>query len=152
MRHSRKGESKMARPLTEALQYLKTEYVQTLRNQRQNYRERLKQAEQNYLAAQLLAVAGYEVVPAYWCPHYMELELESGKELAKVREALGCRLKATGQKSPVKKSRNRVWVSVEAEGFPGLTIRYKTKLSPHAKCKVVTRKSTSSYRTLVCEA
>lgn len=142
----------MARTLTEALDFVKNEFVQNAKQQAKRYHERIKLVESNYLAAQLLASVGIEANLGVWCPESLTLELKSGKQLIKVREALGCKLKATGNKSVVEKSRNKVWVEVEAADFPGLTVKYKAKPPAQAKCKVVKRRRTSYYRTLVCEA
>ena len=137
--------------IDQAIVMAKREYVEELRQARRRLRGRIGAIQSNGLACRLLAPEGFDLSLSRWCPHVLQLDLENRQALARVRKALGCSVKSTGQKEPVAGSRSFVWVHVEAAGFPGLTIRYKQKLPKGAKCKVVNQRRTFHYRAVVCD-
>ena len=115
---------KSRRPLSEALQYVKKETVSNMRQARDAGKERLKNTETNYRAAELLAAEGLCLFISIYYPGNARLDLESARELVKVRRALGVPLEVTGNKEVVEGKRNWVWVEVKAEGFGGLRVFY----------------------------
>jgi hypothetical protein len=141
----------MQRTLSEALDYTRRDAVRDMRARRDRCREQLAQVEAIYRAANLLGAAGIALSTGFCCPWYATLELDNPKDLIRVRKALGCKLTCTGNKEPVANTRKRLWVSVSAEGYPGLTIRYKVKVKPGSRCRIVTRRC-GSYRTVVCDS
>ena len=139
--------------IVQAVKAARAEAVREMRAARDRARARVKAIESNFLARSLLAGEGIDLRLSPWgsCAACAELDLEEGRDLVRVRRALGVKLKATGRKELVERSRNRVWIFVEAEGFPGLVIKYKARLREAGRCKVVKRKRSYSERALVCE-
>lgn len=129
----------------------KKEMVDAIKSRVKQFREKVQLIESCRLAACLLAGEGFKPYISYYSPESMTIELENEKDLIKVRKALGVRLKATGNKETIGKKRNYVWAYVEAEGFPGLSIKYKRRISPKDPCKIVRKRYSYSSRAVVCQ-
>lgn len=138
--------------LSDLLNKTKKEMVGSLRGIRERTKAKLPKIESNLRAQHLLATEGLDLCVSEWCPDATTLELPKAKDLLKVRRALNCEMKVTGDKSPVGKSRKKIWVGVRAAGFPGLTIRYQAPLPKGSKCKIVSSKQRGwTSRSVVCE-
>ena len=136
--------------INDCVRELKQDLVKHLRNERDRFKRKIKAAEANFLAKCLLGEAGITLYINKWYPNEAEIVLENAKQLPAIRRALDVPLKPTGRKDLVHRSKNRVWVYMSAEGFPGLTIRYKAVLKDSGPCKVIKRKRTYNERVLVC--
>lgn len=68
----------------------------------------------------------------------------------KVRELVGGPLKV-GCKNLHNAKKKLVKVTMENDAFPGVAFTYICKLPAEAKCKIVRRRSYSSYASLVCD-
>lgn len=117
--------------------------------------ERIKQkialVEGSYLGLALLNAEGVYVKYSKWgldCGDTYDVDV---KQLPAIRRALG-RLKADG-KGLVERSATKIWVYLTPVDpqFKHFRFRYKAKLPTGAKCRIVKRRQSSSYRSLVCE-
>jgi hypothetical protein len=120
-----------------------------------NYRARVAKIHSTSHGLDLLELGGFKTLDGYvsalgtWDTDGQKVIETDVKGLVLVRKLIGP-VKATGYKSLVSKSRDKVWVEVASVEFPGIKFRYKAKLPTSAKCSIKKVRSSSTRRTLVC--
>ena len=136
--------------LSNAIVSAKKDYIDGLRSARKAVKAKMHRIATNVRAQHLLATEGITLCVSEWAPEMETLTLKKAKDLVRVKRALNCEMKVTGRKTPIGKSRTRVYVYVGVAGFPGLTVRYPTRLPKGSKCQIVTQRYRSSDRRVVC--
>jgi hypothetical protein len=127
------------------------EFINGIRNDVVNaMNHKVAKVEASYLAYSLLFGEGVAVEVSRWNLDGGMFEV-SVEQLPAIRRALG-RLKLVN-KYPVQRKRvRRLWFELRPvdEAFAHLSFRYQTKLPKGAKCRIVSTRSTSNYKSLVC--
>lgn len=155
------------RPLDEAVSKVREEARQRARQVAEAYlkdaEETVQRMEQNRQAAALLDAAGFDLDLPEWSNgsrFHVDLgffpQTKAGrKALAKawrtVRLALGCRLDKNGELSVDDAKKQTVVQYLVPTDFPGVRVKYTTKLRRGGKCRFVVRTERSKDVRLVCE-